>query len=88
IEPAIRAAVGNARIVIVSVVAALVVVGVALTTLGREIIPTLDAVSYTNLRTHQTPVNLVRRLLVIKKNNKKASKIWRHENIRLGGFQY
>ncbi|MFW2343782.1 MAG: efflux RND transporter permease subunit, partial [Brevundimonas mediterranea] len=42
IEPAIRAAVGNARIVIVSVVAALVVGGVAFTTLGREFIPTLD----------------------------------------------
>ena len=42
IEPAIRAAVARPRAVLASALGALVVGGVALTTLGREFIPTLD----------------------------------------------
>ncbi|MBN8529997.1 MAG: CusA/CzcA family heavy metal efflux RND transporter [Caulobacterales bacterium] len=42
IEPAIRSAVGHARIVVVSVIGALIVGGLAFSTLGREFIPTLD----------------------------------------------
>ena len=42
IEPAIRAAVDKPRIVLVSALGALVVGGLAFTTLGREFIPTLD----------------------------------------------
>ncbi|QBX37886.1 CusA/CzcA family heavy metal efflux RND transporter [Brevundimonas sp. S30B] len=42
IEPAIRAAVGRPKFVLASALAAVVVGGIAFTTLGREFIPTLD----------------------------------------------